>query len=92
MIIFFNIDFSLIFICSKSYLQIAFIPRIDSIPFFQGSAANEYRRQEFERFRCGHAFYSVVRPVPNDVCKKYLYSIGFYVYDKAHGKPRTNSY
>lgn len=72
-------------------LQIAFIPRIDSMPFFQGSVANEYRRQEFERFRCGHAFYSVVRPVPNDVCKKYLYSIGFYVYDKAHGKPRTNS-
>lgn len=62
------------------------------MPFFQGSVANEYRRQEFERFRCGHAFYSVVRPVPNDVCKKYLYSIGFYVYDKAHGKPRTNSY
>ncbi|XP_055926474.1 laminin subunit beta-1-like [Argiope bruennichi] len=64
--------------------SIAFIPRIDSIPFFHGSAANEYRRQEFERFRCGSAFYSVVRPLPNDVCKKYLYSIGFYVYDKAH--------
>ncbi|XP_054721557.1 laminin subunit beta-1-like [Uloborus diversus] len=64
--------------------SIAFVPRIDSIPFFQGSAANEYRRQEFERFRCGHAFYSVLRPLPNDVCKKYLYSIGFYVYDKAH--------
>ncbi|XP_035224803.1 laminin subunit beta-1-like isoform X2 [Stegodyphus dumicola] len=64
--------------------SIVFIPRIDSIPFFEGSAVNEYRRQEFERFRCGQAFYSVVRPVPNEVCKKYLYSIGFYVYDKAH--------
>ncbi|XP_071040425.1 laminin subunit beta-1 isoform X2 [Parasteatoda tepidariorum] len=64
--------------------SIAFVPRIDSISFFHGSAANEYRRQEFERFRCGQAFYSVVRPIPNEVCKKYLYSIGFYVYDKAH--------
>lgn len=64
--------------------SIAFIPRIDSIPFFQGSVVNEYRRQEFERFRCGQASYSVVRPVPPDVCQKYLYSIGFYVYDKAH--------
>lgn len=88
---FLKITFSLISLLHYSLFQIAFIPRIDSIPFFQGSAANEYRRQEFERFRCSNAFYSVVRPVPNDVCKKYLYSIGFYVYDKAHGKPRTNS-
>ncbi|XP_013782951.1 laminin subunit beta-1-like [Limulus polyphemus] len=60
--------------------SIALVPRIDSIPFFQGTQLDEYRRQEFERFRCGQAFFTVVRPSSPDVCKKYLYSIGFYVY------------
>ncbi|CAN8007090.1 unnamed protein product, partial [Ixodes pacificus] len=62
------------------------LPHINAIPFFHGTPANEYRRDEFERFRCGQAFYTVRRgssSVP-DICKKYLYSIGFYVYGGAH--------
>lgn len=63
--------------------SVVLIPRADSIPFFQGTPINEYRRQEYERLRCGSAYYNVLRPVPHDVCKKYLYSIGFYVYGEA---------
>ncbi|KAK8784251.1 hypothetical protein V5799_009390 [Amblyomma americanum] len=60
------------------------MPDINAIPFFHGTSANEYRREEFERFRCGQAFYAVRRggTLP-DVCKKYLYSIGFYVFQGA---------
>ncbi|KAH7975672.1 hypothetical protein HPB52_004057 [Rhipicephalus sanguineus] len=60
------------------------MPDINAIPFFHGTPANEYRREEFERFRCGQAFYAVRRggTLP-EVCKKYLYSIGFYVFQGA---------
>lgn len=63
--------------------QIALVPRIDSVPFFRDSAANEIRRQEYERYRCGQAFFSVVKGNIPDVCKKYYYSIGFYVHGGA---------
>ncbi|KAH6921814.1 hypothetical protein HPB50_005331 [Hyalomma asiaticum] len=60
------------------------MPDINAIPFFHGTPANEYRREEFERFRCGQAFYAVRRggTLP-EICKKYLYSIGVYVFQGA---------
>ncbi|KAG1659411.1 Laminin subunit beta-1 [Nymphon striatum] len=63
--------------------SVVLIPITQSIPFFHGSTAAEYRRQEFERFRCQQYFYSVVKSNIPDVCKKYLYSIAFYTYGKA---------
>jgi hypothetical protein len=60
---------------------------MDNIPFFKGNTLNEYKKQEFERFRCGSAYYSVTRPAePAEICRKYLYSIGFYVFGGAYGK------
>jgi coxsackievirus/adenovirus receptor len=67
-------------------LQIALVPRIESVPFFRDSAPNEIRRQEYERYRCGQAFYSVVKGNIPDLCKKYHYSIGFYVHGGAFCK------
>ncbi|XP_076350667.1 laminin subunit beta-1-like isoform X2 [Tachypleus tridentatus] len=60
--------------------SIALIPRIDNIPFFKGSQVGESRHQEFEHFYCRQAFFKVVRPVLTDICKKYLFSIGSYVF------------
>nr|CAD7401089.1 unnamed protein product [Timema cristinae] len=40
--------------------EIALVPRIESIPFFRDSLPNEIRRQEFERYRCGQAYYEVL--------------------------------
>ncbi|XP_063219684.1 laminin subunit beta-1 isoform X2 [Bacillus rossius redtenbacheri] len=64
--------------------SVALIPRIESIPFFRDSSTNELRRQEYERYRCGQAFYEVVKGTTSDVCKKYHYSIGFYVHGGAY--------
>ncbi|UYV80205.1 LAMB1 [Cordylochernes scorpioides] len=64
--------------------SIVLIPRVHSIPFFRGSHINDYRLQEFERFRCAQAYYGAIHQEPSEVCKKYLYSIGFYVYGHAH--------
>ncbi|XP_077546511.1 laminin subunit beta-1 isoform X2 [Haemaphysalis longicornis] len=60
------------------------MPDINAIPFFHGTPVNKYRREEFERFRCGQGFYDTRKggPLP-EVCKKYLYSIGFYVFQGA---------
>lgn len=58
--------------------SITVVPRSDSIPFFGGSPLADYRRQEFEHYRCAQYFYSVVKADIPDVCKKHLYSIGFY--------------
>lgn len=67
--------------------QIAIIPRTDNIPFFKGSPLNEYKKQEFDRFRCGSAFYTMARPAdPPEICRKYLYSVGFYSYGGAYGQ------
>ncbi|XP_021926605.1 laminin subunit beta-1 isoform X2 [Zootermopsis nevadensis] len=63
--------------------SIALVPRIESVPFFRDSTPNEIRRQEYERYRCGQAFYSVVKGNIPDVCKQYHYSIGFYVHGGA---------
>jgi hypothetical protein len=56
------------------------------VPFFRDSAPNEIRRQEYERYHCGQAFFSVVKGNIPDVCKKYHYSIGFYVHGGAFCK------
>lgn len=59
--------------------SITVVPRADSVPFLGGSPAADYRRQEFEHYRCAQYFYSVVKTNIPEVCKKHLYSIGFYV-------------
>ena len=59
--------------------SITVVPRADSIPFLKGSPAADYRRQEFDHYRCSQYFYSVVKASIPEVCKKHLYSIGFYV-------------
>lgn len=60
--------------------SIVLVPRADSIPFFQGSVTNEHRRQEFEHARCSQLFGPVVKAPISEICKKHLFSIGFYVY------------
>ena len=59
--------------------SITVVPRAGSIPFLGGSPAADYRRQEFDHYRCAQYFYSVVKTNIPEVCKKHLYSIGFYV-------------
>uniref|UniRef100_A0A1B6DHB4 Laminin subunit beta-2 n=1 Tax=Clastoptera arizonana TaxID=38151 RepID=A0A1B6DHB4_9HEMI len=63
--------------------SIVLLPRIESIPFFMGSPANENRRREYEHYNCGSAFYTVVKGYTEDVCKKYHYSISYYVHGGA---------
>lgn len=59
--------------------SITVVPRADAIPFLSGSPAADYRRQEFEHYRCAQYFYSVHKANIPEICKKHLYSIGFYV-------------
>ena len=59
--------------------SIAVVPRPDSIPFFSGNSAADYRRQEFDHYRCTQYFYSVVKADIPEVCKKHLYSVGLFV-------------
>lgn len=59
--------------------SITVVPRADSVPFLTGSLTADQRRQEFEHYRCAQYFYSVVKANIPDVCRKHLYSIGFYV-------------
>ncbi|XP_030748533.1 laminin subunit beta-1 isoform X2 [Sitophilus oryzae] len=58
-------------------------PRLDSIKFFTGSVAASNRKDEFERYNCGHPsmFYKGAE-IPA-VCKKYHSSIAAYVFDGA---------
>lgn len=66
-------------------LQIALIPRVDSISFYSGSLINDNRRQEYERYQCSQTFYEgqSLATVP-EVCKQHhLDSIGFLVYGQA---------
>lgn len=75
-----EVNFSFIF-------QIVLVPKIDSIPFFQPiTPANDLRRQEYERYRCGEAYHTVLRGSIPDVCKKYNHHIGFYVIGGAFRK------
>ncbi|XP_012252560.2 laminin subunit beta-1-like [Athalia rosae] len=66
--------------------SIALVPRPDNIPFFKGSPPAEVRLREYEAYRCGEVFYDLYgkpQDVP-DICKKYHYSIGTYVFEGAH--------
>ncbi|ODN04402.1 Laminin subunit beta-1 [Orchesella cincta] len=63
--------------------SIVIIPKTTALPFFNGTAMNEYKRQMYERYRCDSAFVSASRyPVP-DECKKLLTSVGYTVFDGA---------
>ena len=73
-----------------SWFQIALVPKVESLPFFQGTQENEYRRQEFERYRCGQAYYTVTKPPVPDICKKYLYSVGFYTLAQGEGNKNVH--
>lgn len=56
--------------------SVAVVPRADGIPFLP---PGDLRRQEFDHYRCAQYFYSAVKSDIPDVCRKHLYSIGFYV-------------
>ena len=63
--------------------SVSLVPRIDKIPFFQGSTSNEGKKQDFEKYRCAsYVLSSQQRPVP-DVCRKFLNSIGLYEFNGA---------
>ncbi|CAG2106617.1 unnamed protein product, partial [Medioppia subpectinata] len=71
--------------------SVVIIPRMENIPFFKGNQINEFKRQEFERFRCGSSYYSVTRLAePPEICRKYLYSVGFYVFGGAYALYATH--
>lgn len=63
--------------------SIVISPSTSAIPFFSGSPAAEYKRADYERFRCQHGGQSVTKPTFPDVCTKYLTSIGFYTFNGA---------
>ncbi|XP_076373479.1 laminin subunit beta-1-like isoform X2 [Tachypleus tridentatus] len=60
--------------------SLALIPQIDRIPFFNEIPGGDKHREEFQRFRCGEVFFSVSDREPPEVCKKFFYSISFYVF------------
>ncbi|CAH1103667.1 unnamed protein product [Psylliodes chrysocephalus] len=63
--------------------SIVLIPRAEDIPFFQGSAAADNRRQEYERLHCNDpSFFGKGAQIP-EICKKYQASIGAYVFNGA---------
>ena len=63
--------------------SILLVPKTDKIPFFEGKPANEYKKQDFETYRCAsYVLNAQKRPLP-DVCKKYLSSIGFLEFNGA---------
>lgn len=64
-------------------------PRYQDIPFFSGSEPGELRRQEFERYGCNDLYNSVIQynnnnNQQNEICDKYLNSIGSWVFDGAY--------
>ncbi|KAG5893086.1 hypothetical protein JTB14_029481 [Gonioctena quinquepunctata] len=63
--------------------SITLIPRIEDIPFFHGSTAADYRRQEYERYHCSNPSYFGKGAKVPEVCAKYHASIGAYVFKGA---------
>ncbi|CAG9828598.1 unnamed protein product [Diabrotica balteata] len=63
--------------------SIVLLPRIDDIPFFQGSAAADFRRQEYERYHCNDPSYFGKEADIPEICQKYRASIGAYVFNGA---------
>ncbi|XP_076344696.1 laminin subunit beta-1-like isoform X3 [Tachypleus tridentatus] len=61
--------------------SIVLTPQIDRIPIFQKIFGSERNHDEFKRFHCDEIFFSVSQRKLPEVCKKFLYSIGFYVFD-----------
>lgn len=66
------------------------------MPFFQGSPANEQRLEEYKRYKCKEAYYTVlsknIKNIPNyEICQKYHYSVGFYFLDGAFCKRQHSS-
>ncbi|XP_046682808.1 laminin subunit beta-1 isoform X2 [Homalodisca vitripennis] len=63
--------------------SIVLLPSLESIPFFVGSPIADNRKKEYMHYQCGTAFFTVIKGPVSDICKKYHYSIGYYVYGGA---------
>nr|XP_018916395.1 PREDICTED: laminin subunit beta-1 [Bemisia tabaci] len=63
--------------------SITLIPQIDRMPFFQAPEAHD-KKEEYERYRCGEVFYTVLKGTIPEICKSYYYSIGYYVHQGAY--------
>nr|XP_023021103.1 laminin subunit beta-1 isoform X2 [Leptinotarsa decemlineata] len=63
--------------------SIVLIPRVEDVPFFQGSAAANFRRQEYERYHCSNPSYFTKGAEVPEICSKYYASIGAYVFNGA---------
>ena len=60
------------------------IPRTEGLPFFHGNQLNDYRKQQYDHYRCGASAMKVSKYEEREECKKMLYSVGYYVYDGAY--------
>ncbi|XP_025834691.1 laminin subunit beta-1-like, partial [Agrilus planipennis] len=62
--------------------SIVLVPRIEKIPWFQGSVPAEARRREYEEHRCDIALENPNIPL-SEVCKQHHKSIGAYIFNGA---------
>lgn len=66
--------------------QLTLIPRIDVTSIFSGSTPADYRKQDFDYYRCNDSYYDVgVRDI-NKRCEELFQMAGTLVYDGASRK------
>lgn len=63
--------------------SIILVPKVNEVTFFKGTPANERKLIEFESNRCVSYALPVSKRPLNEVCKKYLNSLGLYEFDGA---------
>lgn len=68
-------------------LQLALIPRIEVTSIFTGSAPADYRKQDFEYYRCNDTYYDIAfSETVNKRCEELFQMAGTLVFDGAARK------
>lgn len=66
--------------------QLALIPRIEVTTIFSGSSPADYRKQDFDHFRCNDSYYEVSVKDGNKRCEELLRMAGTLVFEGATRK------
>jgi coxsackievirus/adenovirus receptor len=56
---------------------------MEGVPFFHGDQLDDYRKQQYDHYRCGASAMSASKHEEREECKRMLYSVGYYVFDGA---------
>lgn len=85
-------DFSCVLSNNFNFLlQLVLLPRIEVTSIFSGSTPADYRRRDFDQYRCNDSYYDIAGRETDKRCEELFQMAGTLVFDGAARKSPVDS-